>query len=320
MNNDGKQGERTNMEPYVIGMDGGGTKTAVALLGLSGTELARYTAGPMNYNGVSADTVRESLRRVFREIGREHPLTGCVSLCAASAGAGNPQIRARLEQDIRGCGCASPLLVTGDEQAALAGAIAEPRGMILIAGTGSICCGRNERGEFCRSGGYGHLIDDVGSGYAIGRDILSAAVRAADGRDGPTVLTDLLHTQAGLGGTDEIVRFVYGAHTAKSDIASLARLLPEACRLGDAAALRIVEKSARDLAELPVPVAAKLGLSDSKLALCGSVLQKDPFLGPAFRKRLQKALPGVTCAAPLRDAAAGAALMALDAHRRSREQ
>ena len=305
----------TGMEQYVIGMDGGGTKTAVALLDLSGRELARYAAGPMNYNGVPAETVEESIRQSLREIGREHPLAGCAALCVASAGAGNPEIRARLKQDVRACGYAARLLVAGDEQAALAGAIDGPRGMILIAGTGSICCGRNELGERRRSGGYGHLIDDVGSGYAIGRDILSAAVRAADGRNGPTVLTELLCARAGLGGTEEIVRFVYGAHTAKSDIASLAKLLPEACRQGDGTALRIVEKSARGLAELPMPVARELGLTDAKLALCGSILQKDPFIRETFRKRLREALPGVECAEPLRDAAAGAALMALEAYR-----
>jgi N-acetylglucosamine kinase-like BadF-type ATPase len=303
------------MKEYVVGMDGGGTKTAVALLDLSGAELARYTAGPMNYNGVSAEVVQESFRQIFREIGREYPHTSCVSLCVACAGAGNPEIRARLEHNVRSCGYTARLSVVGDEQAALAGAVAEPRGMILIAGTGSICCGKNERGERCRSGGYGHLIDDVGSGYAIGRDILSAAVRSVDGRDGPTVLTDLLRTQADLDGTEQIVRFVYGAHTAKGDIASLARLLPEACRQGDKAALRIVEKSAHDLAELPVPVANKLGLADAKLALCGSILQKDPFIREAFCRHLQKALPSVTCVEPSRDAAAGAALMALEAVR-----
>ena len=307
------------MEQYVIGMDGGGTKTAVTLLDLSGAELARYTAGPMNYNGASAKTVEESIRQIFRQIERERPLSECASLCVASAGAGNSEIQVQLEKNIRSCGYNASLLIVGDEQAALAGAIDQPRGMILIAGTGSICCGKNELGERCRSGGYGHLIDDVGSGYAIGRDILSAAVRASDGRDGPTILTELLRTQADLGGTEKIVRFVYGTHTTKSYIASLARLLPEACRQGDKAALRIVEKSARDLTELPVSVAAKLGLANAKLALCGSILQKNPFIGEAFRKRLRKFLPDVTCVGPLRDAATGAALMALETHCRRRE-
>lgn len=307
------EGEQADMEPYVIGMDGGGTKTDVVLLDLSGKTLANYTAGPMNYNGVSPETVEASIHRIFYEVQTQYPLENCISLCVASAGIGNPEARARLEQQIRKCGYTAALQLAGDEQAALSGALNGQCGMILIAGTGSICCGKNEKGESCRSGGYGHRIDDEGSGYAIGRDILSAVIRAGDGRDGPTLLTDFLRTQASLTSDKEIVQFVYSVNTSKNDIAALAKFLPDACREGDAAALKIAEKSAESLAELPVPVAKRLGLSHGKLALCGSILQKDPWIRALSLSRIHRVLPGVECIAPLRDAATGAALMALDA-------
>ena len=303
-----------NTERYVIGMDGGGTKTAVVLLSLSENTPVRFTAGPMNYNGASSDTVEKSFRRIFHEVRQNHPLENCAYLCVGSAGAGNAETRARLERQIRKCGCTAPLLIVGDERAALAGAIDGPDGMILIAGTGSICCGRNKEGKDWRTGGRGHLIDDAGSGYAIGRDILSAVVRADDGRGGKTVLTELLREKAGLTCPEDIVRFVYSEKTAKSGIASLAKYLPDACGRGDSVALNIVGKSARDLAELPVPVAKKLGLTNGKLALCGSILQKDPFIRASFQKQLGEALPGVECVEARHDAACGAARMALDAY------
>ena len=69
-----------------------------------------------------------------------------------------------------------------DQETALAGALGAPCGMVLIAGTGSICFGRDAVVKQPGSGGYGHKIDDEGSGYALGRDALAAVVRAQDGR------------------------------------------------------------------------------------------------------------------------------------------
>lgn len=84
--------------------------------------------------------------------------------------------------------------LVGDHETALAGALEEPAGVILIAGTGSICYGVNESGAKFRAGGYGHIIDDAGSAYAIGRDILKAVVRSSDGRQGQTVLKEKKHS------------------------------------------------------------------------------------------------------------------------------
>src|SRR5205085_1278058 len=62
-------------------------------------------------------------------------------------------------------------------------------GIVIIAGTGSIVYGRNQRGEAARAGGWGHLIGDEGSGYWIGREALAAVMRAEDGRGPSTRMT-----------------------------------------------------------------------------------------------------------------------------------
>ena len=118
-------------------------------------------------------------------------------LCVGCAGMSNPELRRTLERMIRADGYEGAYMLAGDQAAALYAAHGAGPGAVLISGTGSICFGRNTRGITARAGGRGYKIDDEGSGYAIGRDILSAVVRAQDGRSRPTVLTELVFAQIG---------------------------------------------------------------------------------------------------------------------------
>ena len=181
---------------YAAGMDGGGTKTVLEARAPDGRVLLRERFGPLNLNSAAAQAVRETMQGCTDALARlPGGLEACAALCVGSAGVSNPQARALLEQMLRRCGYRGALLLTGDQETALAGALGAPCGMVLIAGTGSICFGRDAAGKTARSGGYGHKIDDEGSGYALGRDALAAVVRAQDGRGPRTLLTDLVFAQ-----------------------------------------------------------------------------------------------------------------------------
>ncbi|MNQ96526.1 Glucosamine kinase GspK [compost metagenome] len=254
-----------------------------------------------------------SLAEIFRTIDSVcGGLSHCKQVCIGAAGVSNPTVTSRLESSVRACGYEGGLLITGDQDTALCGAHNKELGIILIAGTGSICYGKNEVGEICRAGGYGYLIDDEGSGYSIGRDLLSVVVRAHDGRLPATLITQMVFEQLGMTSISQIIGFVYDKQTNKKDIAALAPILTKACELGDEAALSIVEKSARSLLELVVPVAEKLSMQEGSLAMTGSVLLKNSFVQTAFMALLKKRYPGMTCITPMRDAASGAAQMAFN--------
>ncbi|OCN00573.1 ATPase [Clostridium sp. W14A] len=299
------------MEQYVVGMDGGGTKTAVSVCDLSATERERFSSGGINYNGTDERNVEKSMREIFLRLEQSRGLSNCRAVCLGAAGIGNPEVGGRLEKLIQSCGYHGPLCITGDQQTALFGAMGELCGVILIAGTGSVCYGRNLEGREHRTGGCGHVIDDGGSGYAIGRDILSAVVRAGDGREKPTVLSGMLASRNGLKTSDEIVRFVYDKNTGKREIAALAKLLPEACAQGDGTALAIADRCVTELFLLAVPVLEQLGFQKGSLAFSGSILQKNLFIREGLLKKLTEEYPGLECVIPARDAAYGAAMMAL---------
>jgi len=298
---------------FVAGLDGGGTKTAVTIADDQGRVVHSFTSGGMNYNGQDEGSVRHNLQEIVDTIasvcgGLDH----CVQICIGAAGVSNPTVTSRLEATIRACGYHGDLLILGDQETALSGAHGRPYGIILIAGTGSICYGKNESGDVHRSGGYGHLIDDEGSGYSIGRDLISAVVRANDGRASETVITEMVNRQLNMTTVAEMIGFVYDARTHKKDIAALAPILSEACLLGDQAALGIAHRSAASLFELVISVVEKLSLQEGSLAMAGSVLLKNHFVQTALVDMLQEKYPKLQCITPKQDASIGAVLMALE--------
>lgn len=298
------------MKNCFIGMDGGGTKTAVTVADKNGTVLETLKSGGMNYNGQDSHLIEQSFADIFARLRQKGYLEHCLSMCIGAAGTSNPSVEKNITELVRGQGYAGTLYIAGDHEIALYGAHGRLDGMILIAGTGSICFGTGEDGTLLRSGGFGYLIDDEGSGYAIGRDILSAVVQASDGRLPETLLSRQVFEFLNLQTIPELIKFVYHESTGKKGIAALSILLPEACAAGDGAALAIADKCADELVKLVVPVADKLGMQAGQLALSGSVLQKDVLIQGKFKNRLQQLYPDMDCIEPKFDAAYGAVLLA----------
>ncbi|SFB53853.1 BadF-type ATPase [Cohnella sp. OV330] len=297
---------------YVAGVDGGGTKTAVTVMDETGRTLKTFASGGINYNGRDESEVRRHLADIVTMLDEAcGGLASCTQLVVGAAGVSNPTVPGRLTAALRESGYGGGVHIVGDHETALFGALEREHGMILIAGTGSICYGRSESGDVHRTGGFGHLIDDEGSGYSIGRSVLSAVVRAHDDRAPATVLTEMTYAKLGIGSVAEIVGFVYDRRTGKQDIASLAPLLSEACALCDDAALAIAARSGAELCELVRPVAERLWPDGGELALAGSVLHRNAHVREALLARLRQVCPSVQAVEARRDASEGAALMAL---------
>ena len=183
-------------------------------------------------------------------------------------------------------------------------------GLLLIAGTGSVCCGRDAEGHLFRVGGYGHLIDDPGSGWAIGRSILTAIVRAEDGRGSETVLTGLVFEKLKIRDVGEMITWLYGPATGKREVAALASLLPSALALRDAAAETIARQAGEDLAELAETGWKKSGLESCRLAVTGSILLRIPEIREILGQRLQRTCPLLHITEPSGSPAEGAAKIA----------
>ena len=292
---------------YVIGIDGGGTKTRLAVCAPDGTLLRRETLGAFNLSAIGEDGFRRRTEEILALCG---DMRGCGAICVGGAGVSGAAAGEILRAELAAHGFAGKLLLCGDHEIALAGAMQTP-GCVLIAGTGSVCYGKNAAGEAFRCGGGGHIIDDPGSGYTLGRDALAAALRTEDGRLSENALHAAVMDAVGGHDIQGIFDFVYFSRRGKSDIAALAPLVLRCAEQGDAVSLEILRRGAAELARLVSAVTGRLGLEKtSPCALAGGLLAENNI----YRRTVCEALaPFCRPAKPEHGALFGAVQLALAA-------
>lgn len=269
------------------GIDGGATKTRAVVISESGAVLGRsevrsssaYHREAEEAAGVVVNAAREALDHA----GAVGPIA---ALGAGLAGADDPTVHQRLTRALGDAGLARTVLVDHDAAAALAGGTALQPGMVIIAGTGSIAFGIDRAGRRARAGGWGPLLDDEGSGYAIGRAALRAAMRAYDGRGEQTVLSGMLSQRFALGSLASLKMTVKTLNI--DEIASLAPLVVGAARDRDRVALAILAHAADGLAAMIASVARTLGWERAgfPLVTAGGMFEA----GDAIREPLVRAL------------------------------
>ena len=288
---------------FFAGIDGGGTHTRLELRNENNQVLERRVFGPFNINSIGPDAFRTLLERVFAYCG---DMARCSGVCVGGAGISNPLTGKILEECLKKAGFTGKWKLCGDQEIALRGALDVP-GMILIAGTGSICFGKNAEGKTARTGGYGHILDDGGSGYALGREALAAAVRYLDGRGPGKALCEAVFSVLGVDTLEELISLVYGSLTDKARIARCAGAVLELAQAGDEPAREILNTGAAELAELVRATQKKLNLEGGPIALLGGLLETDN----VYRELVSATLAplGQVCR-PNHDALWGAAQMA----------
>jgi N-acetylglucosamine kinase-like BadF-type ATPase len=270
---------RKTPDPLVIGVDGGGTKTAAWLAPLendgSGVVLGRGLAGPGNPRAVGFDAAQANIDAAIAAAFADAnlPRGTVAAACLALAGAGRPDEQARIAAWASTQGMADKIRVCGDAEPILAAAAPDNVGIALIAGTGSLAWGRNAAGATARCGGWGFLLGDEGSGYAIAVAGLRAAVRSADGRGPKTDLLPRFLQKLQATTAADLISKIYGPEMTRDKLAALASVVFDLATT-DAAAELIISTAVNALAELVVTLAARLQLATSKytLAIAGGVL------------------------------------------------
>lgn len=257
-----------------LGIDGGGTHTVALLADHKGTILGRGTAGPSNRQSVGTERALAALDEAVSAAFTAAGLMRCPvsSACLGLAGADRADDQSILRDWAQRVGLAEKVEVTNDAAILLAAGTPAGCGLVLIAGTGSIAFGRSVDGRRARAGGWGYLLGDEGSAYALVMSALQAIVRACDGRGPKTNLTDRFFQQFGLKQPQELIAAVYRGGRDRTDFAALAPLVIEAAE-NDAVAAQIVEDGAHELVQAGASVIRQLAWSGSlPLALAGGLL------------------------------------------------
>jgi glucosamine kinase len=278
-----------------IGIDGGGTKTRAVIGNESGQILGIGLSGPSNIGSAGRECTRRHLREAIQNAAGAMPRP--IEINAAflgMAGIVTEEDRQTIQSLIKNID-GMLLHKTGvhhDIHAALAGGLPGQPGIALIAGTGSSCYGRNGNGQSCQAGGWGHLVDDAGSGYRLAVDGLTAAVRAVDGRGPATALTAYAFDFLQINELPEILCRLHvegfsGKPLGKDEIANFALAVCSCAQQGDAVAVDIVEHGVDELALMVKTVITNLGMpaEEQTLILAGSVAT-NPFITTLLKKRL----------------------------------
>ena len=283
----------------MLGVDGGGTRTRLVLMEFDesaplGREVAR-SIGPSSLVHPlrpqdAAMTVCRMVEALLADVGADLPgdpaLPRVGSLWAGLAGAGRSPIRSQVENALREAldGAVERVHVGTDAQAAYHDAFGNQPGILLIAGTGSGVIALTEQREAVRAGGWGPLLGDEGSGYAIGLSALRAVLAAEDHRGPPTAMSAVVG-DLGLESLPQLVDWVASAE--KAAIAALVSTVAESAAQGDAVARTILEEAAESLVDL-VQAARSRGAPPT-VAVVGGLLGKGGPLREHVRSALSRA-------------------------------
>ena len=300
---------------YVLGVDGGGTKTAAVILDLRGQVVGYGEGGPSTYGVVAEEVTRDSIAAAVKSASAAPPAG---AFRAAFLGLGNVVSdldRSAVREIAAGLGLAprEHIGVDHDCRVALAGGLSGRSGIVLIAGTGTSCFGLNDSGEGWRSGGWGPLIDDEGSSYWLGIQAMRAAVLDYDGRGQPTLLTGAVAGALKLRDMNELMNRLYAAGMTRTEIAALAPLVFAAAGQGDETAGDLIRTGCAAMADCVLAVARRLGLDQgtTELAVVGGLTNAGAaFFGP-LEQAVNARLPGCQVLPAELPPAFGAALLAL---------
>ena len=299
---------------YIIGIDGGASKT-IAILGSSaGKVLGRGQGGSSNYQNVGTARAIYSIRRAVSEarrqaaIGRRKAEIALVAL----AGVDSPKDERAARRFVRKTNIARRTFVVHDSIAYLQSAFENQPGIMVESGTGCVAAGINSTGRYVRVGGWGALFDDHGSGYDIGRRALNAAFRAADGRGPRTKLTAAIKRKFRLKNLEDLIYTIYSTGLTVGETASLAPLVSKAAPY-DEVSRNILQGAGTTLGELACVVAKRLKMDRNyvKVATVGGVFNAGKYLTKAFQKKVKQECPLAEIVKPRIEPAFGAFSLAL---------
>lgn len=298
---------------YIVGIDGGGTKTVGILTTETGEHLARVESGPSNYHVVGAAETQAVLENVIGELREKAGIlpTDAIRFCLGMAGLGRAEDRKIIGGICDKLGISESRILTHDAHIALVGGTAKQHGVIVISGTGAIVYGINADGKEARSSGWGYLLGDEGSGYDIAIKGLRAVVRAADGRGSATDLTNRILDELELNAPDELIRWTHAV--GRGTIAELSKVVFDAARSSDTIAEQIVEDATTELVCAASSVIKQLAFDGTfDIVLSGGNLVHQPMFAEKLRCQFARLAPNASVHLPIHDPVYGAILLAQD--------
>ncbi|SEH40881.1 BadF-type ATPase [Halobacillus karajensis] len=287
---------------YVIGIDGGGTKTTCLFLQENQSTFPekpmKITGNGTNPHIIGFHEAGKRLKALLFEGMEKFSLkpSQITGVGFGLAGVGRTEDEWEMTRIAREIffdlhfSENSHLFMGSDSLAALKGAL-PPKvdsGILVISGTGSNAVGINREGAIHKCGGWGHLIGDEGSGYYLSVKALSKVAMEADGRGRSTLLTPLILRKLQLSEPAQLVRYIYGQPHEKQEMAKLAACVIEASEQNDEVAVHLLKEGADQLIAHVESLAGRGFARDTMVAVAGSIFKHSSVLKHHFIEQLEQ--------------------------------
>jgi len=297
-----------------VGVDGGGTKTEAVIMDANLQVIGEGRSGPSNPLRVGITSAAAAVREAIDSACAVAKLRRA-DLVAAEiglAGARRKELRERMRETLSSLAIGDIEVVT-DAEIAMYGATDGAPGVVVIAGTGSICCGINARGKSVCAGGWGPIAGDEGAGAWLARRALRAVAHASDGHGPETLLTEFACSYFHVSTPDDLTTAIYAPTITNERLSGFGRDVVEAAKRKDEVALEIVVDGGRELGLAAVAVIRQLQMERERfqIAYVGGVFRSagELILNP-LRNEVRKIAPRTFFEPPRFAPAVAAARMA----------
>ena len=272
-----KRRNGSRLHNLYLGVDGGGTKTHIAIINHQRELVCEGYAGASNPLRVGIETAVANIIAAINSAcdAVDKNRGDIVAATLGLAGVRRADLRQRVRERIIERLNIKSVDVYTDAEIALYGIGRNKAGLVIIAGTGSVCIGQNARGETATAGGWGPIAGDEGGGAGIALRALHAIAKASDGRGKPTALCDEAVDYFRAGRIENLSVAIYAPQVDNARIAGFARHVAEKAREGDEVAIEILTEAGAELGLAAEAVIRKLRLYRSRVAIgtVGSVFK-----------------------------------------------
>ncbi|MGL5614642.1 MAG: N-acetylglucosamine kinase [Sarcina sp.] len=267
---------------YIIGVDGGGTKTEAVAYSLNGEVLEKSLTGFGNLiNGEqeALTNIITSIKNLTDKIGIDELEGLYLGIAGCESGDNKEKIKNKIRETLN-----KEAVVINDGELALKAMLKGEDGILTIAGTGSISFGIKD-GKSAKAGGWGHLLGDEGSGYKISIEAIKNMLNEEDNSLEKSKLTLKIMEKLNIKTVDEVIGFVYPA--TKDEVAILAPVVSMLAEEGDSLSISILEAEAISLAKTTGNVYRKLSFDKCSIGLVGGVVRKSKVFRSKFEETLR---------------------------------
>ena len=306
-----------NNDGVLVGVDGGGSSTTVAVVDKDGRLLGIESGGPSRLETVGADKARDQISDCLKAALNEASLRAedIEVMSFGFGGLDSAPKRKQAEKIAEEIAPGVKTIIENDAAVGLfSGTFGKP-GISLIAGTGTLLVGINESGDRDRVDGWGHLFGDLGSAYYLGKEAVRKSLEHFDGRGQETVLTEMIVEELGISEISEVMDYFYGRENEAKNIAELSLLVDRAAEKGDEVAGSILDSAARELRRSVLTLIEKLSMGTMKtlrIVLIGGVFNSAR-LTKALKRLIRKEHDNVRFIRPGWDPVTGAIVFAMKA-------